>query len=93
MTPPSPVPSRLDRKRVRVRQCVMQLTYEVDARRRALLVINVGKYLSAFPVIWLSGYNAMRQHEGMRHVSLQKKINVLVCMLRSVFIYSFVIII
>lgn len=54
--------------RVRVRQCVMQLTYEVDPRRRKLLAINVGKYLSAFPVIWLSGYQAMRHEHGARYV-------------------------
>ncbi|CAM9969787.1 unnamed protein product, partial [Hapterophycus canaliculatus] len=53
---------------VRVRQCAMQLTYEVDSRRRKLLAINVGKYLSAFPVIWLSGYQAMRHDHGARYL-------------------------
>ncbi|CAM9514062.1 unnamed protein product [Pylaiella littoralis] len=53
---------------VRVRQCVMQLTYEVDGRRRRLLAINVGKYLSAFPVIWLGGYQAMRHYDGARYL-------------------------
>lgn len=47
----------------------MQLTYEVDARRRKLLFINVGKYFSAFPVIWLGGFQAMRHHVGARYVS------------------------
>lgn len=59
-----------DVSRVRVRQCLMQLTYEVDARRRKLLAINVGKYLSAFPVIWLGGFQAMRHHDGTRYVSV-----------------------
>lgn len=57
-------------RRVRVRQCAMQLTYEVDGRRRRLLAINVGKYLSAFPVIWLTGYQAMQEDHGARHVSI-----------------------
>ena len=52
-----------------MRQCLMQLTYEVDARRRKLLFINVGKYFSAFPVIWLGGFQAMRHHVGARYVS------------------------
>ena len=47
----------------------MQLTYEVDPQRRRLLAINVGKYLSAFPVIWLTGYQAMKQDEGAGYVS------------------------
>lgn len=47
----------------------MQLTYEVDPRRRKLLMINVGKYLSAFPVIWLGGFQAMRHYDGARYVS------------------------
>lgn len=47
--------------RVRVRQCYMQLMYEVDSRRKKLLTINVGKYLSAFPVIWLTGLQAMQK--------------------------------
>lgn len=57
--------------RVRVRQCAMQLTYEVDPRRRKLLTINVGKYLSAFPVIWLSGYQSLRHAHGARYVSFE----------------------
>lgn len=47
----------------------MQLTYEVDARRRKLLAINIGKYMSAFPVIWLGGYQAMRHFNGAKFVS------------------------
>ncbi|CAM9201053.1 unnamed protein product [Ascophyllum nodosum] len=50
---------------VRVRQCWTQLSAEVDAQRRRLLMINVGKYMSAFPVIWLTGYQAIRQDGGM----------------------------
>lgn len=38
---------------------MMQLQYEVDPRRRRLLSINVGKYVSAFPVIWLPAVRAM----------------------------------
>lgn len=70
------VPRSLPRRRprlcrVRVRQCAMQLTYEVDPRRRTLLAINVGKYLSAFPVIWLSGYQAMQRYHGDANVSFR----------------------
>lgn len=54
--------------RVRVRQCTMQLNYEADAWRRRLLAINVGKYLSAFPVIWLTGLQSMLQDEGAAEV-------------------------
>lgn len=54
--------------RVRVRQCGMQLNYEPDAWRRMLLAINVGKYLSAFPVIWLTGLQSMLKDEGAAEV-------------------------
>ncbi|CAM9848145.1 unnamed protein product [Ectocarpus sp. 6 AP-2014] len=72
---------------VRVRQCVMQLTYEVDPKRKLLLAINVGKYLSAFPVIWLTGYQAMRHYDGAAYLPGVGKAIIAVALLNSV--YSF----
>jgi EXS family len=47
---------------LRVRQCEALRRVEPDPYRRRLHSLNIGKYASSFPVIWLSALQALRPH-------------------------------
>lgn len=44
---------------LRVRQCLSLLRAEGDPRRRQMHTLNIGKYMSSFPLIWLGALRAL----------------------------------